>query len=111
MNQHKASDSKCAGCPNTYKHIAFLSCSRCHDKYHYSCVNFSKADYVGLTKSAKDGWVCPSCRGKEPKSGDNTNTPIRPIATALNLNPNDNLSGNVTLGAVQVLRKQFFCNY
>ena len=99
MSQQKASDLRCAGCPNTYKKVAFLNCSRCHDKYHYSCMNFNKEDYLSLSKSAKDSWVCPSCRCKEPRIGDNTNTPIRPTLATLSSSPNERFSDidNVTL--------------
>lgn len=40
-------------------------------------MNYSKDDFVGFSKDFKDNWVCPTCRCKEPKRGDNTNTPVR----------------------------------
>lgn len=97
MSQKKTSDSKCAGCPNIYKNIAFLSCSRCQDNYHYSCVNYNKEDYLNLPRSAKDNWICPSCRCKEPKIGDNTNTPIRSTSGSSKSSPSDKYTENITL--------------
>lgn len=72
---------KCAGCPNKLKGICFLHCSRCSDKYHHTCLNISKEDFNAFSKDLKASWVCPSCRCKEPKRGDNSNTPIRSAAT------------------------------
>lgn len=68
---------KCAGCPNNPRGIALLQCSRCVDKYHYTCLNLTKESYQSLSKELKDKWICPTCRCKEPKLGDNTNTPVR----------------------------------
>lgn len=68
---------KCSGCPNNIKGVSFLRCCRCSDKYHHTCVNINKKDFDNFNKNFKESWVCPSCRCKEPKLGDNTNTPIR----------------------------------
>lgn len=75
---------KCSGCPNNLKGISFLQCCRCADKYHHTCLNISKESYQSLSKEAKDKWVCPACRCKEPKQGDNSNTPVRqaPVASS-----------------------------
>lgn len=73
---------KCAGCPNNPKGIALLQCSRCVDKYHYTCLNLTKENYQNLSKELKDKWICPTCRCKEPKLGDNTNTPVRSAPAA-----------------------------
>lgn len=59
-----------------------MHCSRCEDKYHYTCINFSRQDYTALSKELRETWVCPSCKCKEPKSGDNTNTPVRCTGTS-----------------------------
>lgn len=72
MNTHK-----CSGCRNHLKGGSFLECCRCVDKYHYTCINLTKETYQNLTKEQKESWVCPSCRAKEPKIGDNSNTPVR----------------------------------
>jgi hypothetical protein len=69
-------NTKCAGCPNVLKGVNFLNCCKCPDKYHYSCMNFNKQDFSSFSKEFNETWVCPSCRCKEPKRGDNTNTPI-----------------------------------
>lgn len=67
----------CAGCRNQVKGLNFLECCRCADKYHHTCLNFNKQDFSGFSKDFKATWVCPACRCKEPKPGDNSNTPIR----------------------------------
>lgn len=93
-------NQKCAGCPNLLKGVNLLLCCRCPDKYHYSCVNFTKDDYTHFTKEFKDTWVCPSCRCKEPKRGDNSNTPIRCPASTSSNKKTENLGSsheNVTL--------------
>lgn len=72
---------KCSGCPRKLKEVPFLHCCRCPDKFHHSCVNFNKVDFLGLTKDFKESWVCPNCRCKEPKRGDNSNTPVRSSVT------------------------------
>ncbi|KAL4702258.1 hypothetical protein ACJJTC_002853 [Scirpophaga incertulas] len=94
---------KCAGCPNGIKGENFMVCSRCPDRYHYTCLNLTKHDFVNFTKEFKDTWVCPSCRSKEPKRGDNSNTPVRgsaPAPTTLTKAVNSadhNDNANVTL--------------
>lgn len=73
----------CAGCPNTkLPAVDFLHCSRCPDKYHYACVNFSKKDFDNLDQKLKITWVCPSCRCKELKRGVSTSTPVRSLVAA-----------------------------
>lgn len=75
------STKSCAGCPNTLHGISFLKCCRCPDSYHYTCLNIKKQDFSAFSKEFKETWVCPSCRCREPKRGDNSNTPIRSSAT------------------------------
>lgn len=70
----------CAGCRNQVKGVNFLQCCRCSYKYHLTCLNFNKQDFNGFSKDFKETWVCPTCRCKEPKPGDNSNTPIRSTA-------------------------------
>lgn len=82
-----AMSNNCAGCPNQHKGSLFLQCCRCEDKYHHTCVNFSKEHFLSLTKEYKDAWVCPTCRSKEPRFGDNSNTPIRAAAAAAIASP------------------------
>ncbi|KAL4708651.1 hypothetical protein ACJJTC_008177 [Scirpophaga incertulas] len=90
-------------CPNGIKGENFMVCSRCPDRYHYTCLNLTKHDFVNFTKEFKDTWVCPSCRSKEPKRGDNSNTPVRctaPAPTTLSKAVNSadhNDNANVTL--------------
>lgn len=67
----------CAGCHNELKELFYLSCCLCTDNYHHTCLNFSDEQFLGFTKEYKDTWVCPSCRCSQPKSGDNSNTPVR----------------------------------
>ncbi|KAL4718051.1 hypothetical protein ACJJTC_018528 [Scirpophaga incertulas] len=45
---------KCAGCPNGIKGENFMVCSRCPDRYHYTCLNLTKHDFVNFTKEFKD---------------------------------------------------------
>lgn len=93
----------CAACPNTLKNIGFLRCFRCKEQYHYSCMNFSAEDYKSFTSGFKASWICLACRCKEPKTGSNCNTPIRPAPQAQTLTSNSTGSqyDNVTLRAKQ----------
>lgn len=87
-------------CPNVLKGVNFLYCCRCPDKYHYSCINFTRDNFLNFTKEFKDTWVCPLCRSKEPKLGDNSNTPTRCSAPNSNNKYIDNTAlhyDNVTL--------------
>lgn len=83
---------KCSGCPKVLKGIDFLLCCRCPGKYHYTCMNLSKVEFQGLSKDYIDKWVCPCCRCKEPKQGDNSNTPLRSAAPAPAIKLADNKS-------------------
>ncbi|VVC87838.1 unnamed protein product [Leptidea sinapis] len=89
-------NKKCSGCPNVLKNIALLNCSKRRDKYHYSCLNFNREDYLELSKSIKDSWICPLCRSKEPK-GDNNNTPVRTHATLTQESDECFSQNNITL--------------
>lgn len=66
-------------------------------------MNFNKEDYAKLTEKIKKSWVCPSCRCKEPKQGDNSNTPIHSqLHTSASKNSEHTITSpydNVTLRA------------
>lgn len=79
---NKGKKNICAACPNILKNVDFLQCSRCKGQYHYTCMNFSASDYEGFSSDFKAAWVCLTCRCKEPKTGNNCNTPVRPAPTS-----------------------------
>lgn len=70
------SANKCAACPEKLYVKDTLSCSLCKDCYHFQCVNINLRDFKKLPESFKKTWLCPSCVIKQPKCGDNSNTPI-----------------------------------
>ncbi|KAL4716157.1 hypothetical protein ACJJTC_013934 [Scirpophaga incertulas] len=86
--------NRCAGCPNVIKGVSLMQCCRCSDKYHHTCLNISKEKFITFTRDIKDSWICPSCRSKEPKSGDNSNTPVRTHTANTTVSPQYD---NVTL--------------
>lgn len=73
---------KCAGCPNTMKDAPYLHCVRCKNTYHVICTRHTLLEYNNMTPDIKNVWVCDLCRSKEPKKGNNTNTPVRGPAIA-----------------------------
>ncbi|XP_028158634.1 uncharacterized protein LOC114351572 [Ostrinia furnacalis] len=88
--------NRCAACPNVLKGISFLHCCRCKEQYHYSCMNFSADDYRSFTADFKSSWICLTCRCKEPKTGSNCDTPVRPAPAGPSTVPQYD---NVTLRA------------
>lgn len=87
--------NKCSGCTENLKADDGIQCSRCVDKYHFSCLNISADKLRTFSDSYKATWICPSCRCKEPKK-DNTHTPVRPTVSPIN---NTQLYENVTVRA------------
>lgn len=71
----------CAGCKKALDGSDFMKCFRCMDKYHYACLNYTLKQFTSLSNTVKANWVCPSCRCNEPKSGDNSNTPVRSVTS------------------------------
>lgn len=45
-------------------------------------MNFTADDYKSFSSEFKSTWICLTCRCKEPKTGSNCNTPIRPATPA-----------------------------
>lgn len=65
----------CCGCLQPISEEGFITCSSeiCVKVYHVACTNASN-----LLKEEVDIWICPDCRAKTRRTGDNTYTPLRP---------------------------------
>lgn len=65
----------CAACKSqvlvTQKRIKCTD-SKCLHTYHNDCVNFSND-----SPSVRSKWICPECIASRPRSGNNSNTPVR----------------------------------
>lgn len=59
----------CAGCKNRITDKRYCKCTKCDKHFHLLC--------VGLGGPATDSWICPDCRSKMKKGGDNSSTPVR----------------------------------
>lgn len=68
----------CGGCKKYIKTADKCTCSRvsCARHYHCACVNLTVDAYKKLPS-----WVCPFCTVKQPKGGDNSDTPVKLILT------------------------------
>ncbi|RVE40802.1 hypothetical protein evm_014547 [Chilo suppressalis] len=65
--------TKCSACDRDVKpKDAILNCSRttCKLQYHQACVGVKKGD-------STTNWICPECKVKQTRRGDNTNTPVK----------------------------------
>ncbi|RVE40362.1 hypothetical protein evm_014988 [Chilo suppressalis] len=58
-------------------------------------------DFRGFSSEFKFSWICPACRCKEPKSGNNCNTPVRPASQTQPLSSTVSHYDNVTLRTKQ----------
>lgn len=83
--------SNCNACKKPLKASEKATCARtaCARQYHFACVNLSTDAYKKI-----QAWACPLCTSKQPRSGDNTDTPVKMSLTV----PVDETSrANVTI--------------
>lgn len=66
--------TNCSACKKSLKTSDKVICSRtpCARQYHFACVNLTSEYHKKLQV-----WVCPLCTSKQPKSGDNSDTPVK----------------------------------
>jgi hypothetical protein len=63
--------------------------------YDLDCANVSAQSYRNtMTKEHKSTWICVECKSRQPKGGNNTNTPVRPMAECVSVSVD---SDNVTI--------------
>lgn len=68
---------KCSACDSDIKQKeSVLTCSKssCNLQYHQACVGVKKG-----VKISASTWVCPECKVKEKRRGDNSNTPVKEV--------------------------------
>lgn len=81
----------CAGCLQEITDGQYLSCMTCKLPFDPPCTNLGD-NFLIMKQDSKNKWMCHSCRYKQPKC-DNTNTPVRPIATVFTIPPSDSTPG------------------
>lgn len=67
----------CAACKEKLIGDDYMNCKRCAESYHYLCLNLSPAEVLSIESEARQNWMCPNCRNKQPK-GDNSSSFVRP---------------------------------
>lgn len=48
----------------------FVVCNGCKGKYHYECTTLSAGTYRNMSKTNKNSWRCPNCKGKKSSTID-----------------------------------------
>lgn len=71
---------KCEACNDILKIADAKTCSGCKANYHYQCLRISADNFQKESKTYKNSWKCPQCKGKE-KKGDNT--PVKPCVSEI----------------------------
>lgn len=85
--------NKCECCKEDLKRNCYLKCSLCPRLYNYSCIGLGDDAFRKLSPVDKSNWICPCCKCNKPKTGDNTNTPIKePDNNIADMNPNPSQS-------------------
>lgn len=72
--------SKCGACSTKLSRGEnLIDCSTCKTNYHILCVGITIQTYTRLTNDIKRNWVCPECKSKIKKGGDNSDTPVKTL--------------------------------
>ncbi|CAH2108735.1 unnamed protein product [Euphydryas editha] len=83
LSKTKPNKMKFECCNRQQNSNEYIICSHCSKKYHYACVATTTTQFKELTSDLKVNWLCPECN--RPRAGlDNSNTPIRAVATHAN---------------------------
>lgn len=67
----------CAGCRQHINIGELLECCKCKGKFHYMCVNITKAHFVSHKQDLERTWICPECVIITRRILKNDLTPVR----------------------------------
>ncbi|CAH2070754.1 unnamed protein product, partial [Iphiclides podalirius] len=63
--------AKCGACGRYLSATDGVTCGKCDLTYHRGCLNLSEKAKISTA------WMCPACKSKVPRAGDNSNTPVK----------------------------------
>ncbi|CAG4959116.1 unnamed protein product [Parnassius apollo] len=63
--------AKCGACGRYLTVTDGATCGKCDATYHLGCLNLSEKVKISTS------WMCPTCKSKVPRAGDNSNTPVK----------------------------------
>lgn len=63
--------AKCGACGRYLSTADGITCGKCDVTYHRGCLNLSEKTKLSTS------WMCPACKNKVPRGGDNSNTPVK----------------------------------
>ena len=68
----------CPACNRATRLGETLSCKKCKQLYHYSCLNMTTAHYMQNKFTLDKSWICPSCENVTTRRRINDDTPLKP---------------------------------